>query len=460
MRCKQLVFISVLALLLVLAGCSKAECKKDVDCQKPHYTGACVDKKCSYAPIPNECGNGECESSARENKCTCADDCGICEGKSGKYLEQTCNKDKECVEDIPATAQKPITLTKELSTGGTKLSLTTIFSQPFNLKKDQFGLEFGINVLAAGMSDVSINRLELTGVTPDKRTVPLSDKTVSIPLYEGSKRKEKLIIDFPTADRDGELSNLNLKIYVDYVLTSGSSTAPKSGTLQNSYSSLKFAWARPEKSPGCPASCDDGNPGTDDVCDAGTNYFCENRPKAGACGNGVCDGAENKCTCAGDCGPCTGGGTYLARSCVASACVAQLKPGITVQPQSVFDERDLSVFTLQNNYKFNKPFNTKSDKLALEFSLYQKDDKVASVTLKDARLLDGTQEVAAATIGKQLTTAGQKETADIAIPAGGAAEQERTLTLRVWYEYVEDGTTKQADFSKPLGKLVLLNPDV
>ncbi len=458
MRCKYLVIIAVVALLLVLAGCGKAECKNDSDCAKLHFTGKCADKKCSYTPIPNECGNLKCE--AGETKCSCPDDCGKCEGKIGKYMNQSCNAQKECIQDVPAATQKPITMTRELSTGGTKISVTTTFNQPFNTKKDQFELDFGINTLAPTMSDLKISRLELTGMTPDKRTIQLSDKITSRSLFENEKAKEKLIIDFPTTDPDGELTNLMLKIYLDYVLTSGTTTTPKSTVLQNNYQSLKLAWAMPEKPAGCPASCDDKNPGTRDYCGPETSYFCVNEPIPGACGNGICDGAENKCTCPSDCGPCTGGGTYLALSCIADKCAAQMKPGITAQPQSLFDDRDFSAFHMQNTYKYNRPFNTKTDKFTLEFSLYTKQENTASIRIKDIRLLDGTQEIAFVSAGKEFTEPGQKQAVELSIPSIGPLEQDRSLALKVWYEYVQDEQTKQGDYTKQLGKVMILNPDV
>jgi hypothetical protein len=457
MRCKSLVIITVIALLLILAGCSKAECKKDIDCTKAHFTGKCTDKKCAYTPIPNECGNSLCES--KENKCTCPDDCGSCSGKLGKYLEQMCNdKQTECIQDIPASAQKPITLTKELSTGGTKFELTTYFNQPFNIKKDQFELEFSINSLASGMSDIKISRLELTGMTSDKRTIQLTDKVVNRNLFEGGRVKERLIIDFPTNDKDGEFTNLNLKVYLDYVQTSGTSSSQKSTTLTNSYSSLKFAWAKPNVTGGCPVC--ENMPGMSSDCGPQTSFFCTYTPIPGVCGSGVCDGSKNKCTCPADCGPCTGGGTYLSRACVSNNCVSQLKSGITVQPQSLFDARPMGPFELQNNYKYNSPFNVKTDKFTLEFKLQSKQSDVGTIKLTDVRLLDGSQEIASTTIGKELANKDDKQTADFTVTAAGAAEQERSLTLRVWYEYTQGNDTKQGDFSKALGKVVLLNPDV
>jgi hypothetical protein len=408
-----------------------------------------------YTPIPNECGNTLCDGT--ENKCTCAQDCGKCEGKSGKYLAQQCNAQQQCVEDIPETAQKPITQTRELTASGARIGVTTTFNQPFNLKKDQVELEFSLNALAQGMSDVKITRLQLTGTTPDKRTIQLADKTTNRQIYD--RAKEQLIIDFPTADKDGELANLNLKIYLDYTLTSGGTVTPKSTTVQQSYQPLKFVWAMPEQPPGCPASCDDSNPATQDACGPETNYFCEHRPVLGVCGNGICDGSKNSCTCPQDCGPCTGSTTYLSRSCIGTACAYQVKQGITVQQQSLFDDRNLGPFHLQNTYSFPKPFNAKKDAFTFAFILYSMQESVSSVTLKNARLLEGTQDVASAGIGQEFTAAGQNASITITLQPS-VAEQERSLVLHVWYDYVQGGTTKQGEYTQALGKIPIVNPDV
>lgn len=457
MRCRNLVFIGVLALVIILAGCAKVECKKDAQCVKPHFTAKCVENKCAYTPIPNECGNGVCDG--KENECTCPSDCGSCSGKLGKYLVKQCNAQKECTADIPASAQKPITLTRELTTGGTKIAVTSTFNQPFNLKRDQLELEFGITMMGAGMSDLRITRLVMNGVTADKRTVGLVDKSVNQPLFEGAKPKEYLALDFSTAEHDGELTGLTLTTHLDYVLKSGSTSTPKSVTVPLQYQALKFAWARPDQPTGC-GTCDDNNPATTDSCGPETNYYCVHTPKPGVCGSGVCDGGKNKCTCPQDCGTCSGGGTYTTRACIGTSCLVEIKPGVIAQQKAEFDDRDLGAVHLQNRYAYPAPFNTKKDAFSLEFTLYQKQDTVESVTIKDIRLLDGSQEVAYASAGKTLNTAGQKETVTITITPQPASEQEKSLALRVWYEYVQNNQTKQADYTKQLGKIALLSPDV
>lgn len=458
MRLKTVLLAGIFALVLILAGCAKAECRKDADCTKPHFTGTCVNKVCTYKPIPNECGNTQCETN--ENKCTCPVDCGTCTGKSGKYLTQQC-KGNECIEDIPASAQKPVTITRELTISGSKASLITTFNQPFNLQRDQIKLDFALNVQQKGISGITINRLELTGTTPDKRTITLAEKQTNKQLPgEGAEFTEWLVPDFPTSEKDGEITSLNLKVYADHSITSGTTTTPKSIVLPVAYQALKFAWAKPTTPPSCPASCDDKNPGTRDYCDAQTNYHCEHEPVPNACGNGICDAQENQCTCAKDCGRCTGSTAYLVKNCVANNCVNQLKTGITIQPQSIFDEAKLSIFSLQNTYKYNKPFNTKKDKFSVEFTLYQKQENVDDITIRDVRILDGTQEIASALgINKKLKQ-GEKQEVQLAISPTEPPEQDRTFLIRIWYSYKQDGQEKTGEYSKPLGKTTLITPDV
>ena len=52
----------------------------------------------------------------------------------------------------------------------------------------------------------------------------------------------------------------------------------------------------------CPASCDDGDICTEDLCSAETNYDCKIRLKVPCCGNDLCEADENAFDCPGDCG--------------------------------------------------------------------------------------------------------------------------------------------------------------
>ncbi len=64
---------------------------------------------CRYEPISGKCGNYECE--ATENKCTCPQDCGNCEGSVGKYMYKDCSSNS-CVAKLNAKIDDQISQTK------------------------------------------------------------------------------------------------------------------------------------------------------------------------------------------------------------------------------------------------------------------------------------------------------------------------------------------------------------
>ena len=133
MRVKHVLLLLTILVLLSLAGCEKAECKKDADCKKAHFTSKCEQKKCVHTPVPNECGNKECEESAGENKCGCAEDCGKCEGKQGKWLELHC-EGKTCIA-TPAKSE-PVKTAKEATSAGDKFKITLETTTPLNANQE------------------------------------------------------------------------------------------------------------------------------------------------------------------------------------------------------------------------------------------------------------------------------------------------------------------------------------
>jgi len=454
---KRLVFILCIAALLILAACAKAECKTDTDCAKPHFTGKCVDKKCAWLPIPNECGNEQCETG--ENKCTCPTDCKPpCVGKvaSSKYLVQQCIQD-QCIEGIPPEQVKPIYSSADLTSAGDKFKLETTYLQPFNLKKDTFQTTLTLTQQAPQNKEVHIINAELTATTQDGRTITLARKDIDKYLWTmGSTIKEELILDFITAEIEGELSNLLIKLQYDYANIQAGKRVPRQAVLQNKYRE-KFTFVKPTMSPPCPTSCDDQNQGTRDTCGPQTNNFCKHEPIQNACGNYKCDGSETKCSCPQDCGPCSGSaGNFLDYTCVGTKCATIQKPGISVQPSSLFDDRLLGPVRLNNNYKFNNPFNIKKDKLTLDFTIYQIDPKVTGMTIETIRILEGQQQITEIQVDQELSD--QPTTIEITIPSTVEPEEEHTLNLAVWYKYSLEGTEKTGNFQKPLGKITLINP--
>ncbi len=454
MKTKFFFLLLFILTVLVLTGCEKAECETDSDCLKPHFTGTCLDEKCVYTPIPNECGNGICDGG--ETKCTCPEDCGVCIGPSGPF-ELVCVGDL-CLEGIPASKVKPQISTKELSAGGDKIRLTTEYNQPFNVLSDLFKVTIALSSPSHRNTDRKVSKLTLVG-SIDRQTIPLAEKILNRPLWPGSEISADLIVDFPTAEKQGTVTNLELQITYDY-LTGTTTKVPKSVIVKHRYTGIKFNWVKPSTPYPCPASCDDGNPGTQDVCDASTKFFCEHRPIPGVCGNYVCDANENPCTCPSDCGPCADGGTYTTFACIENACIAQLKPGIAQEAQSLFDDRKLGPFHLQNNYEYLNPFNVALDKLGLNFNLYDKNADVKDIKITAVRVFEGTNELASAAPSLMLPDAGSSGLVEISIPPQAQPEVAKTLTIKVWFEYKQDGSDKKSSYSKPLGKITLLSPGV
>ena len=456
MKYKSLLLILSTLILLLLAGCS-GECKKDSDCSKPHFTGTCLNKQCQFKPIPNEIGNGICE--AGENKCNAPADCGICQGSNGLYLKYSCINNK-CVDSVPLDMIKPVYLSSDAKVAGIAFKITSDFNQPFNLKKDFFKLKFSLMNLPSTVQDVTLKRIELTGITNDRRKISLHDKILNRPLLFELDVEQDLILSLNTAEVSGELANLALMVYLDYYIISSGKRTLKQGSFPVRYSGLnRFIWVLPEAEYSCPDSCDDNNPGTEDICNKETNFFCIHKPIPNVCGNYICEPGENKCSCEADCGSCAGAaGNYMTYSCIENKCLAGLRSGFDQEKKSFFDDRDLSYFHLQNNFDFNNPFNIKEDFFKLNFALYDKNLEISQIKIIDVRLFEGTAEIAHTFANVALSNIGDSASVSIRIPEIAGVEDSKTLNLAVWYEYTRGDQTTKNNFRKSLGKITLINP--
>ncbi len=453
MNVKNFLFVFLTLSLLALSACTRAECKTNTDCIKQHYTGSCMNRICVYSPIEGECGNSLCETNAGENKCTCPADCGICAGPVSPNMEQTCVRNS-CLESVLPEKIKPVTSTAELAAGGDKIRVTTSYSQPFNMRSDMFDVKFSIITESKYNSERRIAKLALMGQTTDKRTITLAEKNINRNFWPEINLDTELIVNFPTTLKEGAISNLELQITYEYSTGTGMQKSQKSAIIKNPYRGVSFLWVKPTTQYPCPDSCDDGNPGTQDVCDSSTESFCEHRPIPGACGNFVCDTGEDRCTCPQDCGPCSGdAGIYTEYACMQNKCVAQLKPGITITPASIFDDRNIGQFHLQNNYRYQNPFDTKKDRFTLNFNLYDKAVDASNVKITAARLFEGTNEIAAAVRTLSLPNIGQTGMFEMAIPAQPLPEIERSITLQVWYEFDRNNQTTKGSYTKSIGKI-------
>ena len=453
MNVKAFLFIFLTISLLVLSACTKAECKANSDCFKQHYISSCFEKKCVYSPIAGECGNGLCETNAGENKCTCPDDCGICAGPVSPNMEQTCVRNA-CLESVLPEKIKPIASSAELAAGGDKIRITTSYNQPFNMRSDLFNVKFSIISESRYNSDRRIAKLVLTGQTTDKRTITLAEKNLNRNLWPEIDVDADLIANFPATLKEGTISNLELQITYEYSTGTGLQKTPKSTIVKSPYRGASFLWVKPTTQYPCPESCDDNNPGTQDICDSSTESFCGHMSIPGMCGNFVCEQGEDRCTCPQDCGPCSGiAGTYIEFACMQNKCVAQFKPGITVTPASIFDDRNLVQFHLQNNYMYQNPFDIKTDRFTLNFNLYDKVIDASNVKITAARLFEGTNEIASVVRPLALANIGQTGMLEMIVPAQPLPEIERSITLQVWYEFDRNNQTTKGSYTKSIGKI-------
>lgn len=460
---RRIILTLTIALLLILAACGKAECKTNIDCNKPHFTAQCTDKKCVYTPIPNECGNLKCDG--QENKCTCPQDCGVCTGTvpNSQYLVQQCTPDnKQCLEDVKTDLVKPVYVSADQNSAGDKFKIDTNYNQPFNLKKDTITLTITLTEQATANKDQHIQAIELTATTKDKRTITLTRHIVDKYLWTtGSTIQEDIILDFPTAELESELTSLLLKIQYDYSILSAGKKTTRQATIQNRYKET-FKFANPSATYPCPASCDDKNPGTRDTCGPQTNSFCKHEPIANACGNYKCDGNENRCTCPQDCGQCTGSaGNFLDYSCKTNQCITTLKPGANIQPNTIFDDRSLGPVQIHINYKYNNPLNVKEEEMGIDFKIYRQDPTVSDVIIETVRILEGQQQIAETQVNEQLGS--ETKEVKVKIPNITDPEEDHQLTIGIWYKYTQEvsGTQqeKTGKFEKSIGKVTLIAPE-
>ncbi|MBW3018651.1 hypothetical protein KY329_00500 [Candidatus Woesearchaeota archaeon] len=429
-------YASLFFILLILVGCG--ECKTAADCpQKTAYQASCVDGDCQYVPLPNVCGNMQCE--AGENKCTCPEDCGQCTGRVGQYMVQTC-VGKECIPNVDPALQKPIADFAEARSAAGVFNVETIYNNPFNFKRNKF--YFTAKLASASATDIKIVEAVLKATTQDRRTIQLAQKRIDRQIWENYPVEESLILDIPTTE--GKLQSPTLELKIEYL--SGSTLREATITVRLR---TELDYVNPDIQYPC-LDCDDNNPATSDIC--GPNNFCIYEPIPGTCGNYICEAGENKCTCPKDCGPCTGSaGNYLDYACKESECVGVLKPGVQVAPNSIFDERRLGPIKLNNKYEFNNPFDVSTDKIKVVFSVYDIGD-ASNLKIETIRVMEQNQLVAEQQVNKALTN---ELTVEIPVTNIVGVEEEKTLSLSIWYTYDQNGERK-GDFTKSLGRITLI----
>ncbi len=451
----KIIFAFLAVALLALSGCGGGKCPEncsDGDMCTSDSCGKETGYQCRNTPIPG-----------------CSNDCGMpCSGAAGLYMEMQCDPiTKQCAADAkPGLKISTSSMTNEMLSAGSRFKIITTFPQPFNMKKDFFNAELSLVTIAPGVSNIKVKSIELTGMNTQRQTVSLGDVSVNKYIWSTeTDLNEGMIIDFATSEYDGTFTNVKLRITYEYLQQYAGQAQQKTANFEITLMGVTFSWMNPQRTQQCPASCDDANEGTSDICNAGTKYFCTNQPIPGRCGNFICDPTENKCTCPADCGPCSGdAGAYVEYACASNECGAMLKPGIIQQPVSKVDERNRNFYYLQNKYTYKNPFNINKDKLAVEFKLYNQQAAVSGVKIVSVKVLDQSSELASMDIGKILNSVGSTASAEITIPDFGGYESDRQVSLRVDVEYqytTATGTeTRKDNFLAPLEKITFVNPTI
>lgn len=143
---------------MILASCTKAECKIGSDCQaKTCYSSSCESKKCVYSLQSNCCGNGikdNIEDGKPGNQCTCPQDYGKCEGKGkvkfgirtedAAYVHNYCNANSKCVLGIERKDIVPQNFLDTIDIGFFKASSIEKYNKPFDVNQDSF--EFKVSL--------------------------------------------------------------------------------------------------------------------------------------------------------------------------------------------------------------------------------------------------------------------------------------------------------------------------
>ncbi len=434
----QFFVVFCVAMLFFVACTPTPACTTNKDCLSAGQVGQCAQHTCVYTPLAQQsCTTSQqCEKNGYVSNCvqgTCAWNPGIKHAAQIKYF------------------------TDSVNSAGNVFAIATTFTQPFNIFQDRMSIK--LELTQQQHTAIVVKRIELEGddVTTKQRIVLASKITTKNFWQAGDVSREELALDFPTSEQSGMFDNLLIRVTYTGMIDGRLQTNVFSTTLRN----FVMNWQAITPTT-CLASCDDQTSGTTDVCSAETQYVCVHTPIVGACGNGVCDGAETMCSCATDCGPCqTVIGSYVERACtVNNTCTTRVKPSTTKKPFTVLDERSTSALKFSTRISYTQPYDTSTDTLLVDLTLFDKQPDITLVRITGVQLLEGQNLIAEQTITKTLTALGTRASIELHVKAQELPEIERWLTLAVTYEYARQKSSQPVKerFERQLGKITLLSP--
>ena len=218
-KIKPILFLLIAASLVIISGCSKAECKISADCiQKTCGVSKCEDKKCVYTPQSNCCGNGikdPLENGRTGNQCSCPQDYGKCEGKAkvifrgkeedAQYAHYFCDFENKCALGVERKDIASQNFLDTMDAAYFKASSVLRYNKPFDMKRDTFEIKLtlddapkdlvlpikitGVNLLFTG--DSSRSELLIAEKKLDRTINNVDDSvTISVPLNLDYKPQE------------------------------------------------------------------------------------------------------------------------------------------------------------------------------------------------------------------------------------------------------------------------------
>lgn len=214
-----IMFFLLVISLIVLASCSKAECKTSADCPvRACSQPKCGEGKCIYTQQINCCGNNlqeAFEDGKPGDKCTCPQDFGKCEGipkvkMSGRdfdatYAKYYCNQYNRCVLGVESKDASAQTFLDAIGAEYFEASSVVKYNKPFDMKRDSFELKVTIDDANENLvTPVQFTGVKLlyTGITSrseqliaekelDSKISKIGDSiTISVPLNMGYKPEE------------------------------------------------------------------------------------------------------------------------------------------------------------------------------------------------------------------------------------------------------------------------------
>lgn len=109
------------------------------------------------------CGNDTCGEG--ENKCNCAQDCGVCSGnaalddrKKAEYIEYGC-VENSC--EMQVSSAKDLNVVSDKDTDGMTLGITTTIREPLLVAEDQIKVRFETKEIDEDTTDIVIEKVQI-----------------------------------------------------------------------------------------------------------------------------------------------------------------------------------------------------------------------------------------------------------------------------------------------------------